>query len=94
MLDRALGWSREQAIQYMLDHSPMDRGHIEQEIDRYIGMPGQALAYMIGRLEILDMRREAEQREGFDIREFHDRVLEAGALPLRVLRDRIRAWIG
>ncbi|MDN4477252.1 DUF885 domain-containing protein [Demequina sp. SYSU T00039] len=82
----ALGWSREQAIQYVLDHSPMDRAHIEQEIDRYIGLPGQALAYMIGRLEILAIRAEAQQREGYDIRDFHDAVLGYGAVPLPTLR--------
>jgi len=87
----ALGWSREQAIQYMLDHSPMDRGHIEQEIDRYIGMPGQALAYMIGRLEIQDMRREAEAKPGFDIREFHDRFLKYGSVPLSTARQQVLA---
>ncbi|MFV0634778.1 DUF885 domain-containing protein [Demequina sp.] len=86
-----LGWSREQAIQYMLDHSPMDRGHIEQEIDRYIGLPGQALSYMIGRLEILDMRREAQQREGFDIRDFHDRFLRYGSVPLSTARQQVLA---
>lgn len=82
----ALGWSREAAIQYMLDHSPMDRAHIEQEVDRYIGLPGQALAYMVGRLEIQAIRREAELRDGFDIRDFHDRVLRNGAVPLTTLR--------
>ncbi|WP_159448861.1 DUF885 family protein [Demequina sp. NBRC 110053] len=87
----ALGWSREQAIQYMLDHSPMDRGHIEQEVDRYIGMPGQALSYMIGRLEILDMRREAERQPGFDIRDFHDRFLRYGSVPLSTARQQVLA---
>ncbi|WP_062377128.1 DUF885 domain-containing protein [Demequina pelophila] len=82
----ALGWSREQAIQYLLDHSPMDREHIEQEIDRYIGLPGQATAYMVGRLEIQAIRAEAEQRDGFDIRDFHDTVLRHGAVPLETLR--------
>ncbi|GIG53289.1 DUF885 domain-containing protein [Demequina activiva] len=87
----ALGWSREQAIQYMLDHTPMDRGHIEQEVHRYIGLPGQALAYMIGRLEILDMRREAQQRPGFDIRDFHDRFLRHGSVPLSTARQQVLA---
>ncbi|WP_084104421.1 DUF885 family protein [Demequina sp. NBRC 110056] len=87
----ALGWSREQAIQYMVDHTPMDRGHIEQEVDRYIGLPGQALAYMVGRLEIMDMRREAQERDGFDIREFHDRFLRYGSVPLATARRQVLA---
>ncbi|WP_062516868.1 DUF885 domain-containing protein [Demequina gelatinilytica] len=87
----ALGWSREQAIQYCLEHSPLDRFHIEQEVDRYIGMPGQALAYMVGRLEILALRAEAEQRAGFDIRDFHAAVLGYGAVPLSTLRRLVLA---
>ncbi len=82
----AMGWSREQSVQYMLDHSPMDRGHIEAEVDRYIGLPGQALAYLIGRMEILAVRAEAESRPGFDIKEFHHAVLRYGAVPLPTLR--------
>jgi len=82
----AMGWSREQAVQYMLDHSPMDRSHIEAEVDRYIGLPGQALAYMIGRMEILSVRAEAETRPGFDIKDFHHAVLRYGAVPLPTLR--------
>jgi uncharacterized protein (DUF885 family) len=82
----AMGWSREHAIEYMIDHSPIDRAHIEAEVDRYIGMPGQALAYMIGRMEILSVRAEAEARPGFDIKEFHDAVLRYGAVPLPTLR--------
>ncbi|WP_062526542.1 DUF885 domain-containing protein [Demequina rhizosphaerae] len=82
----ALGWSREQAIEYCLAHSPLDRHHIEQEVDRYIGLPGQALAYMIGRLEILAIRAEAQRRPGFDIREFHSAVLGYGGVPLTTLR--------
>lgn len=82
----ALGWSREAAIEYMLNHTPMDREHIEQEVDRYIGLPGQALAYMVGRLEIQAIRREAQAREGFTISSFHDAVLRNGAVPLTTLR--------
>ncbi len=85
----AMGWTRDQAIQYMIDHTPMDSAHIEQEVDRYIGLPGQALAYMVGRLEIQSIRAEAEQREGFDLRAFHDAVLEHGAVPLSTLRQLI-----
>jgi uncharacterized protein (DUF885 family) len=82
----ALGWGREQAIQYMVDHSPMHRSHIEQEVDRYIALPGQALSYMIGRIEIQAIRAEAQARPGFDIREFHDSLLRYGSVPLPTLR--------
>ena len=90
-----LGWSRQQAIDYMLAHVPESRDYIESEVDRYIADPGQATAYMIGRLEIERLRHEAEQRLGsrFDIREFHDRVLENGAVPLTLLRSHIENWI-
>ena len=73
----ALGWSRQQAVDYMLANSPMRAGHIGAEIDRYAVTPGQALSYMIGRLEIQRIRREAEARQGgsFDIKAFHDAVL-------------------
>jgi uncharacterized protein (DUF885 family) len=64
----------------------MDRHHVEQEIDRYIGMPAQAVGYMIGRLEIQAIRAAAEKRPGFDIREFHDQVLRNGSVPLSTLR--------
>ena len=90
-----LGWSRDRAIQYMLAHVPESRAYIESEVDRYIADPGQATAYMIGRLEIERLRRESEQRLGprFDIREFHDQVLEGGAVPLPLLRSRIESWL-
>jgi len=82
----AMGWGRDRAIAYMLDHSPMHRNHIEQEVDRYIALPGQALSYMIGRIEIEAIRAEAEARPGFDIREFHDSLLRYGPVPLPTLR--------
>jgi uncharacterized protein (DUF885 family) len=90
-----LGWSRQQAIDYMMAHVPEPREYIESEVDRYIADPGQATAYMIGRLEIERLRRDAEQRLGakFDIREFHDRILENGAVPLPMLRKQIDEWI-
>jgi len=90
-----LGWSRDRAIEYMLAHVPESRTYIESEVDRYIADPGQATAYMIGRLEIERLRRESEQRLGpkFDIREFHDRVLESGAVPLPLLRSHIESWL-
>jgi uncharacterized protein (DUF885 family) len=92
----ALGWSRDEAIRYMIDHSPMTRTQVEGEIDRYIGDPGQALGYMIGRLEIDRMRTEAEHRlgEGFDLRAFHDTILGTGTVPLPTLDRVIAAWVG
>jgi uncharacterized protein (DUF885 family) len=88
----ALGWSRQQAIDYMVANSPLTEGVCRPEIDRYICTPGQATSYMIGRLEIQRIRREAEERQGdrFDVRRFHSAVLDSGALPLGVL-DRVVA---
>jgi uncharacterized protein (DUF885 family) len=88
----ALGWGREQAVDYMVANSPMSRAMVQAEIDRYICTPGQATSYMIGRLEILRMRAEAQARQGaaFDIKKFHSAVLDSGNLPLAVL-DRVVA---
>jgi uncharacterized protein (DUF885 family) len=90
-----LGWSREQTVEYMLTHTPISRDDVESEVDRYIANPGQATAYMVGRLEIDRLRRAAEVQLGqdFDIREFHDRVLESGSVPLPLLRAHIEAWL-
>jgi uncharacterized protein (DUF885 family) len=92
----ALGWSRRQAIDYMLENSPMREGHITAEVDRYAVTPGQALAYMLGRLEIQRIRRDAESAlDGrFDIRAFHDAVLGQGALPLPILERVVRRSLG
>jgi uncharacterized protein (DUF885 family) len=89
-----LGWSRQRAIDYMTAHVPISQAAVESEVDRYIANPGQATAYMIGRLEIERLRRDAERKLGkrFDIREFHDRVLESGSVPLSFLRTHIGAW--
>jgi uncharacterized protein (DUF885 family) len=91
----ALGWSRQKAIDYMTENSPMRVSQIIPEIDRYAVTPGQALAYMIGRLEIQRMRREAEQALGdqFAIKGFHDAVLGRGLMPLPVLDRVIRDWV-
>jgi uncharacterized protein (DUF885 family) len=91
----ALGWSRQQAIDYMVAHTAQSRAFVESEVDRYIITPGQATAYMIGRIEIERLRAEAEQRLGkrFDIRAFHDRVLEDGSVPLGLLRANIERWL-
>jgi uncharacterized protein (DUF885 family) len=92
----ALGWSRRKAIDYMLDNSPMREGHVTAEIDRYIVTPGQALAYMIGRLEIQRIRAEAERKLGdqFDIKQFHDTVLGSGGVPLPLLGQLVEDWAG
>ncbi|MDH3539489.1 MAG: DUF885 domain-containing protein [Acidimicrobiia bacterium] len=90
----AMGWSRQQAIEFLARNSPMSFGNIEDEIDRYIGMPGQALAYMIGRLEIQRIRTDAEEQMGdaFDIKGFHDAVLTHGLLPLETLAGVVEEW--
>ncbi|KRF28932.1 DUF885 family protein [Phycicoccus sp. Soil802] len=91
----ALGWSRQQAIDYMVANSPMSTANVTSEVNRYAVLPGQACGYMIGRLEILRIRREAQERQGdaFDIKAFHDAVLDGGSVPLGVLdgivRDRL-----
>jgi uncharacterized protein (DUF885 family) len=91
----AKGWSRQQAIDYFIDHSPKAELDIVNEIDRYIGDPGQALAYKIGQLKISELRRRAEQRLGerFDLRAFNDAVLATGSVPLTALEKRIDGWI-
>jgi uncharacterized protein (DUF885 family) len=83
----ALGWSRQRAVDYLVEHVPVGRVEIETEIDRYVAIPGQALGYKIGQLEIQRLRAAAEAREGFDIRAFHDAVLGSGSVGLGVLRQ-------
>jgi uncharacterized protein (DUF885 family) len=91
----AQGWTREQAIRYMLDNSGLPETDVTAEVERYIAIPGQALAYKVGQLKILELRARAEQALGdrFDIRAFHDEVLNTGALPLTILERKIDAWI-
>ncbi|MDQ6935065.1 MAG: DUF885 domain-containing protein, partial [Actinomycetota bacterium] len=81
---------------YMVANSPMTEAIVRPEIDRYIVAPGQATSYMIGRLEIQRMRREAEQRQGssFEVKKFHSAVLDSGSLPLDVLDQVVRARLG
>lgn len=90
-----MGWSREKAIDYMKNNTALSEHNCVAEIDRYIGWPGQSLAYKTGEIAIRRMRLEAEQRLGerFDIRAFHDKVLEAGSIPLPLLQSRIEEWI-
>ena len=89
------GWSREQAIQYSLDHEAEIEASITAEIERYMAIPGQALSYKIGQLKIMELRDRAEERlgENFDIRKFHEVVLESGSVPLQILENKIDNWI-
>ena len=89
------GWSRDKAIKYMTDNTALSQHNIVAEVDRYIGWPAQALSYKTGELAIRRIRTEAEAKlkEKFDIREFHDRVLSAGSIPLPLLEARIDEWI-
>ncbi|MCP2329757.1 DUF885 domain-containing protein [Actinoalloteichus caeruleus] len=91
----AKGWSRQQAIDYLRTNTAMSASEIESEVDRYITAPGQALSYMVGRLEIQRIRAAAEEALGdrFDIRAFHDTVLSDGPLPLEVLDRVVREWV-
>jgi uncharacterized protein (DUF885 family) len=91
----AMGWSRDRAVKYMFDNSALTLKNIENEIDRYISWPGQALAYMHGRLEIRRLRDLAKQRLGpaFAIRDFHSELLSHGSLPLSVLAEVMERWI-
>ena len=91
----ALGWSRDQAIDYFRQNSAKTEHDIVVEIDRYIVMPGQALAYKIGELKLKELRALASKELGakFDMRTFHDAVLGSGALPLDLLEENIRAFI-
>jgi uncharacterized protein (DUF885 family) len=90
-----LGWPRQRAIDYVLAHTTETQARAEAEIDRYIAVPGQATAYMIGNLEIRRLRNEAAETLGsaFDVRAFHDLVLEDGAMPLWALREKVQRWI-
>ncbi len=89
------GWTRQQAIDFFKDNAAKTEHDIVNEIDRYISMPGQALAYKIGQLKILTLRERAERqlRDDFDIRAFHDALLGGGALPLDILEQRMDAWL-
>ena len=89
------GWTRQQAVDYMRANTALGETDIAVEVDRYIAMPGQALAYKVGQLEILRLRQRAQQKLGprFDIRAFHTQVLESGPLPLAVLQSKIDRWI-
>jgi uncharacterized protein (DUF885 family) len=91
----AKGWTREQAQRYLMENTALSRHEVETEVDRYISWPGQALSYYLGQMAIIETRRKAEQALGprFDIRAFHDTVLELGSVPLPVLKARIDRFI-
>ena len=91
----ALHWDREKALQFLRDHTTLPAQEAENEIDRYVVMPGQALAYMVGEQEIFRLRQMAERRLAvrFDLREFHDVVLDHGAVPLAVLGRLVEQWV-
>jgi len=91
----AKGWSREKAIAYCLENEAESEEGITSEIERYMANPGQALSYKIGQLKIRELRAKAEQALGdkFDIREFHNQVLETGCVPLALLENKINSWI-
>jgi uncharacterized protein (DUF885 family) len=91
----AMGWTRQQAVDWMIRHTPLPQIEVESEVDRYIAYPGQALAYMVGRREIVRLRGEASRRLGsrFDLRDFHDLILRVGILPLPALAAVIERWI-
>ena len=90
------GWTREQAIKYSLANEAESEASIIPEIERYMAIPGQALSYKIGQLKIMELRKKAETKMGtkFDIKKFHEKVLESGVMPLALLEMKINAWIG
>lgn len=88
-------WSREQAINYLIENTPNPKNDSVKAIERYIAMPGQATAYMIGKLKIMELRAwsQAELGEQFDIRGFHGQVLKDGPVPLNILEQKVKAWV-
>src|SRR5262245_8372135 len=91
----AFRWSREQAIRYFLENAAKTEIDVVNEVDRYLGTPGQALAYKIGELKLKDLRRRAAERHkgAFDPREFHQAVLQSGAVPLDLLERQVGEWL-
>ena len=91
----AKGWTREQAIDYFRANTALGDADIKAEVERYIAWPGQALAYKVGQLKILELRQRAQAKLGprFDVRAFHAQVVDSGLLPLAVLEKKIDRWI-
>jgi uncharacterized protein (DUF885 family) len=92
----SMGWTRQQAIDYLATRTALPLHEVETEVDRYISWPGQALSYKLGELKIKELRRKAESELGtaFDVRSFHDLVLGSGSVPLNVLEGNVDRWIG
>ena len=90
-----LSWPRETAVDFLMAHTTLSRAEAEEEIDRYIAIPGQALAYKIGERNILDLRERAKNALGgkFDLKKFHDAILRDGAMPLAILDAKVERWI-
>ena len=88
-------WTRQQMVDYFHEHSGLDEPNVQSEVDRYIAWPAQALGYKMGQLKILELRDRAKTALGpkFDIKAFHDEVLDSGALPMDVLEQRVNDWI-
>ena len=91
----AFGWTREEAVNFMADNTALSMHEINTEIDRYISWPGQALAYKIGEITIRELRKKAEKKLGgnFDIRDFHEIILEKGTVTLPILKKRVNHYI-
>ena len=91
----AFGWTREEALNFMADNTALSMHEINTEIDRYISWPGQALAYKIGEITIRELRKKAEKELGgnFDIRDFHEIILEKGTVTLPILKKRVNHYI-
>jgi uncharacterized protein (DUF885 family) len=90
-----LNWPRETAIEFLLSHTTLSRSEAEEEVDRYIAIPGQALAYKIGERSIMDLKERARRALGekFDLKRFHDAILRDGAMPLAILEAKVERWI-
>jgi len=88
-------WTRQQMVEFFHEHSSVEEPDVQAEVDRYIAWPGQALSYKLGQLEILKLGTRAERELGgrYDIRAFHDEILNGGALPMDVMDARVSAWI-
>jgi uncharacterized protein (DUF885 family) len=89
------GWTREQAIQYSLENEAESEASIVSEVERYMAIPGQALSYKIGQLKIMELRKKAQEqlKDKFDIKVFHQKLLESGVMPLALLEKKINDWV-
>ena len=89
------GWTRQAAIEFMQENTALSELNIENEVDRYINVPGQAVSYMMGELKMWELRSKVETayKDEFDIREYHEKILENGGIPLKVLEKKIDEWL-